>query len=142
MLMLPFASQAQHVFEYVCETEAVEFYLDSYIGTPINGICTVWEKRIFTKTPAGQAEAARTAALYPDLKLESITSYYVKQKFDLENLRSQTLAVYFFNSKNDEVGSKRFGAEAKWEDISPETVADMEITLVRKWAEEKTKNNQ
>lgn len=136
-LLLPLSIQAQHIFEYVCETNAVEFYIDSYIGQPNNGIYTIWEKRVLTKTPAGQAEGQRLAKIYPDLKLDAVTHYYVKQKFDIENLRTKTLAVYFFNAKNDEVASKRYGDNREWEDISPETVADLEMSVVRQWAEKK-----
>lgn len=134
-LLLPLAAQAQHVFEFVCETAAQEFYIDTYIGKGNQGVYTVWEKRVFSKTPEGQAEIARTQRIFPDLKLEGITHYYVKQKFDIENLRTQTLAIYFFNSKNDEVASKRYGTDRPWDDVSPETVADMEMMVVRQLAE-------
>lgn len=122
---------ATNTFDYVCETPAVVFYINPVLANSDKNPYTIWEKRVLTKTAEGQQEALRIAKLCPDLKVEGMTHYYVKQIFDVEKNRTKALSFYFFKNET-ELGDKQFSANAGWYDVQPGTVTAMEMDFVKR----------
>lgn len=126
--------KAQHAFEYVCETDAMQFFIDRYTATTHNGYIEVWEERILQKNEAGQAEARRIQSIYPSLNLAGVASYYIKMEVDTVRRQTRTVSLYFFDGKRNEIGSSRPDKPAPWEVVVPETVGELEMNHIIKIA--------
>lgn len=127
---------AQHNFIYVAETNACAFYMDSCVTNPQK---EVWEKRYLLNTDQGRIERQRIVCLYPKLKLDSLSYYYVKQQFDFVNLRTRNLAIYFFDAHHNEIGDVACKDSLRWEAVEPGTIAEMEMNYIKKIFQRGTK---
>lgn len=132
LLLATTAVKAQHAFEYVCETDAMQFFIDRYTAPMNGGHVEVWEERILQKNEAGQAEARRIQQIYPTLKLANLASYYVKLEVDTIKRLTRTLSLYFFDNKRNEIGYSKPQAPGRWEGVEPETVGELEMNHIIK----------